>query len=212
MRKRTSATAIAALAALAVMAPQASAAPAAGKAAVQCPSTFRVLHNDRIGPAVLPAGQYVITTQDPSLQCATASSLFTQFLQDYDGVLPKGWTVAAQGSGRAKFTRHGQPGFSVTRSGGGGNTPSTYGMVCPGSFQVLHNDTIGVLAFPKGGYRIVIPRGSIIQCGNAFKLFKQFLNRPSGDLPKNWRMKPSIALFYKPGNSKAKKFRVDPAT
>jgi hypothetical protein len=45
-----------------------------------------------------------------------------------------------------------------------------------------------------------------------FKLFRQFLNRPAGNLPKNWRMKPAIALFYKPGNAKRKKFRVDPAT
>jgi hypothetical protein len=212
VRRRTSAIAIAALAALAVTAPQASAAPVAGKSAVQCPATFRVLHNDRIGPAVLPQGVYVITTQRATLACATASSLFTQFLSDYDGNLPKGWAVTAQGKGRARFTQNGEPGFSVARQGGGGNTPSNYGTVCPGSFVVLNNDTIGPLTFPKGSYRIVIPRGSIITCPAAIKLFRQFLNRPAGNLPKNWRMKATTALFYKPGNSKRKKFRVDPAT
>lgn len=212
MRRRTSAIAIAALAALAVIAPQASADTTASKAATQCPSTFRVLHNDRIGPAVLPQGQYVITVIRPGLQCATASRLFTQFLQDYDGRLPGGWQVIAQGSGRAQFNQNGQAGFRVARSKGGNNKPSTYGTVCPGSFQVLHDDVIGPLSFPKGGYRIVIPRGVIIQCGAAFKLFRQFLNRPAGDLPKGWRLKPTIALFYKPGNAKRKKFRVDPAT
>ena len=141
----------------------------------------------------------------------TASRLFTQFLSDYDGNLPQGWTVVAQGRGRASFNQNGQPGFSVARSGGG-NTPSTYGTVCPGSFQVLNNDTIGPLSFPKGSYRIVLPRGVIVSCGQAFKLFRQFLNRPAGNLPKNWRLKPTIALFFKPGNSKRKKFRVDPAT
>ena len=211
MRKRTSIMLAGALAALAVGAPQAAADATATKAATQCPSTFRVLHNDRIGPAVLPQGQYVITVRAPGLACATASSLFTQFLTDYDGNLPKGWTVVAQGSGRASFNQNGQPGFSVARSGGG-NNPSTYGSVCPASFQVLHNDVIGPLSFPKGSYRLVIPRGSIISCGQAFKLFKQFLNRPAGNLPKNWRLKPTIALFFKPGNSKRKKFRVDPAT
>ena len=167
---------------MAVGAPQAAAEAPATKAATQCPSTFRVLHNDRIGPAVLPQGQYVITVRAPGLACATASRLFTQFLTDYDGNLPKGWTVVAQGSGRASFNQNGQPGFSVARSGGG-NNPSTYGSVCPASFQVLHNDVIGPLSFPKGSYRLVVPRGSIISCGQAFKLFKQFLNRPAGNLP-----------------------------
>ena len=153
----------------------------------------------------------MITVRAPGLTCTAASSLFTQFLIDYDGNLGKGWTVVAQGKGSASFNQNGQPGFSVARSGGG-NTPSNYGTACPGSFQVLHNDTIGTLSFPKGGYRIVIPKGVIIPCGQAFKLFRQFLNRPAGNLPKNWRLKPTIALFYKPGNAKRKKFRVDPAT
>lgn len=205
----------AALAALAITAPGASAGPVASKAAVQCPSTFRVLHNDRIGAAVLPQGQYVITIQATNLTCASAASLFTRFLTDYDGNLGKGWTVNPQGNGKASFSQNGRAGFSVARSkggGGGGNTPSTYGTVCPGNFQVLNNDTIGPLTFPKGSYRIVIPRGSIVTCPQAINLFRQFLNRPAGNLPKNWRMKATTALFYKPGNSKRKKFRVDPAT
>lgn len=201
----------AALAALTITAPQA-AAQKAQASGVTCPSSFRVLHNDRIGPAVLPAGQYTITTQRPGLACATASSLFTRFLVDYDGKLPDGWVVIAQGSGKAKFTQNGEAGFSVARSGGGKHKPNTYGAVCPGSFQVLHNDTIGPLSFPRGSYRIVIPKSSIILCGPAFKLFKQFLNFPNGDLPKNWRLKPSVALFFKPANPQRKKFRVDPAT
>ena len=211
MRRRTSILLGGALTALAVAAPQAAADRTATKAATQCPAPFTVLHNDRIGPAVLPQGSYMITVRAPGLACATASRLFTQFLSDYDGNLPQGWTVVAQGRGRASFNQNGQPGFSVARSGGG-NTPSTYGTVCPGSFQVLNNDTIGSLSFPKGSYRIVLPRGVIVSCGQAFKLFRQFLNRPAGNLPKNWRLKPTIALFFKPGNSKRKKFRVDPAT
>lgn len=201
-----------ALVALAITAPAATASPVASKAATQCPGTFRVLHNDRIGPAVLPQGQYVITVLNAGLQCGQASKLFTRFLSDYDGKLGGGWTVVAQGNGKAQFNLKGVAGFRVQRSKGGGNTPSTYGTVCPGNFQVLNDDTIGPLLFPKGAYRVVIPPGSIIQCAAAFKLFKQFLNSPDGVLPKNWRMKPTSALFYKPGNAKRKKFRVDPAT
>jgi hypothetical protein len=211
MKRRISILLGGTLAAAAVLAPQASAAPTASAAATQCPAPFTVLHNDSIGPAVLPQGSYMITVIRPGLQCGQASSLFTQFLQDYDGRLPSGWQVVAQGSGRAQFNQNGEAGFRVQRTGGGGQ-PSKYGTACPGSFQVLHNDMIGPLSFPKGSYRVVIPRGVILNCGQAFKLFKQFLNRPAGDLPKNWRMKPSIALFFKPGNAKRKKFRVDPAT
>jgi hypothetical protein len=202
----------AALAALAITAPQAAAAsPKAQAGAAACPS-FRVLHNDRIGPAVLPAGNYLITPKGQGLTCQSASKLFTRFLQDYDGNLGGGWTVVPQGKGKARFDRNGQKGFTVARNGGGGNTPSTYGTVCPGQFQVLNDDVIGPLSFPRGGYRLVIPRGSIITCQNASKLFRQFLNHPDGILPKNWRMKATVALFFKPANPKLKKFRVDPAT
>jgi hypothetical protein len=211
MRRRISIMLGGAALALVISAPGAVASPVAGKAAVTCPAPFTVLHNDSIGPAVLPQGSYMITVIQPGLQCGQASSLFTQFLQDFDGRLPGGWTVVAQGSGRAQFNQNGQAGFRVARSGGGGQ-PSKYGTACPGSFQVLHNDMIGPLSFPKGSYRVVIPKGVILNCGQAFKLFRQFLNRPAGDLPKNWRMKPTIGLFFKPGNAKLKKFRVDPAT
>jgi hypothetical protein len=211
MRKRTSVLLGGTLAAMAMIAPQASADATATKAATQCPSPFTVLHNDSIGPAVLPQGSYMITVIQPGLQCATASRLFTQFLQDFDGRLPGGWQVVAQARGRAQFNQNGEAGFRVARSGGG-NQPSNYGTACPGAFQVLHDDTIGPLSFPRGSYRVVLPRGVIVTCGQAFKLFRQFLNRPAGDLPKNWRMKPTIGLFFKPGNSKRKKFRVDPAT
>lgn len=201
----------AALAAMAITAPQAAAAAPKAQASAACPS-FRVLHNDRIGPAVLPAGNYAVVPKGLGLTCASASKLFTRFLQDYDGKLGGGWQVIAQGKGKARLDRNGTPGFRVERNGGGGNTPSNYGSVCPGQFRVLNDDTIGPLSFPKGGYRLVIPRGSIITCQNASKLFSQFLNRPDGILPKNWRLKPTIALFYKPANPKRKKFRVDPAT
>lgn len=201
----------AALASLALVAPQAGAETAQEAAGTQCPATFRVLHNDSIGAAVLPRGQYTVTVRAPGLSCAAASRFFAQFLQDYDGKLQKPWAVVAQGRGRASFTQNGQPGFSVALTQAP-PTPPSYGTVCPGFFQVLNNDTIGPLTFPKGSYRLVIPKASIITCPQSAKLFKQFLARPDGLLPKGWRMKATTALFYKPGNSKRKKFRVDPAT
>ena len=209
--KKTTVMLGAALLALVITAPQTAASSPKAQAAAACPS-FRVLHNDRIGPAILPAGNYTVTPRGLGLNCASAPKLFTRFLQDYDGNLGGGWEVVAQARGRARFDRNGTPGFSVARNGGGGNVPSRYGSVCPGQFQVLNDDVIGPLSFPRGGYRLVIPRGSIITCDNAARLFRQFLNHPDGILPKNWRLKPTTALFFKPANPKRKKFRVDPAT
>jgi hypothetical protein len=214
LRTRGAVALAAALGALAIAAPGTASAQASSAGFGPCP-TFKVLHNDRIGPAVLPQGTYEIKLLIPNFTCANASKRFTQFLKDYDGNLPAPWGVIAKGSGTAIFTRSGQNAFRVMRisgggGGGGGGGSSTKGQVCPGNFRVLNNDRIGPLRFPKGRYRLVVPKGSIITCPNAAKLFRQFLNRPSGNLPKNWRMKRTIALFYKPANPKRKKFRVDP--
>ena len=75
--------------------------PGAAAAPTTCPS-FRVLHDDRIGPAVLPAGNYAITIDPTSgLACGAAAKLFARFLEDYDGVLPRPWRVTGEGSGKA---------------------------------------------------------------------------------------------------------------
>src|SRR3954452_11706251 len=95
-------------------------APARGVAAspTACPS-FSVLGNDKIGPAVLPKGTYSVKVFG-GLPCARASSLFTRFLQDYDGKLPNGWAVVPRSRGKAAFTHHGARRFAVERQGNGG--------------------------------------------------------------------------------------------
>lgn len=188
----------------------------AAQASAACP-TFRVLGNDRIGPAVLPKGTYSIKVFK-NFSCADASSHFTRFLQDYDGKLPSGWQVQAISKGKASFTRNGRRYFSVSLGGsggggggggGGGHNPSL-GKLCPGSFQVLHNDRIGPLKFPKGGYKFYIPKGSKIGCNQASKLFAKFLDRPSGDLPNQWKIKGETATFYKKNSPTTRRFQVDP--
>ena len=200
--------------AVAVALAVAAAAPAHAQSvspSAQCP-TFRVLHNDQIGSAVFPKGTYAVNAQGVS--CGQASQLFSQFLQDYDGKLPGGWRVDPSGQGKASFTQNGRPGFSVALIQGPPPTPpppSPTGGLCPGNFSVLNNDRIGKLAFPKGSYEILIPRGSIISCGQASNLFRRFLNFPNGRLPKGWRLKAANARFFKPQNPGRKTFRVDPA-
>ena len=193
-------TLIAALCALALSA----VAPAS---AATCPS-FRVLHNDRIGPANLPAGSYEVVT-DAGLSCQTASQLFTRFLQDWDGNLPKPWRVVAEGTGKASFVRSGLPGFSVRKIGGGGN--GELGRLCTDRYTVNAGTEVGPLFFAKGQYALYLPPRSAITCRRAAILFTRFLAAPQGQLPFPWRVKTQTATFYKPDHPVRSSFRVDPA-
>ncbi|HET7418029.1 MAG TPA: hypothetical protein VFJ61_10435 [Solirubrobacterales bacterium] len=182
---------------------------AAGPAsAATCPS-FRVLHNDRIGEATLPAGNYSLTV-DPGLSCQEASKLFARFLADWDGNLPKPWRVVPTGNGKASFTRGGQPGFAVVqveRASDGGNT--LVGALCPGSFTVNAGSRVGPLLFPKGRYLLYIPAKSAITCRRASVLFTRFLGAPGGTLPFPWRVEAQTATFFKPANPLRSAFRVE---
>lgn len=193
----------AALAALALIA--ATPASAAG-----CPA-FRVLHNDRIGPATLPAGSYEVLVE-PGLSCQAASQLFARFLEDYDGVLPKPWRVVAEGTGKASFTRGSLPSFSVSRTGGGENEGggNVLGKLCSGTFTVNAGSRVGPLLFPKGQYLIYLPPKSGITCRRASVLFTRFLAAPGGTLPFPWRLKNQTATFYKQEHPTRSAFRIEP--
>jgi hypothetical protein len=186
---------------------------ASSAAGAGCPS-FRVLHDDRIGPAVLPAGNYTITVAPSAgLTCPAASRLFTRFLEDFDGVLPSPWRVSAQGSGKASFTQGGKAGFSVARSsGGGGGGNNELGALCRNVFTVNSNVVLGPLTFPRGQYLLYLPPRSGISCNRAAVLFTRFLGSPGGRLPFPWRLKNQTATFFKPENPTRSAFRVEPAT
>jgi len=202
-----------ALACAALLAVLALSFGAAAATAANCPS-FRVLHDDRIGTAVLPAGNYTITTAPSSgLTCPGASKLFTRFLQDYDGVLPSPWRVTAQGSGKASFTQGGKAGFSVARSSGsgeGGGTNNELGALCRNTFTVNSNVLLGTLTFRKGQYLLYLPPRSGISCNRAAVLFTRFLGSPAGRLPSPWRLENQTATFYKPEHPARSAFRVEP--
>lgn len=205
-------TLVAALSALTLSTTTASAAT--------CPS-FRVLHDDRIGAASLPAGNYSVTTVEGSkgagLSCQEASKLFTRFLQDWDGNLPNDWRVKAEGTGKASFARKSileKPlGFTVRRIGGGGEggINPELGRLCSGTFTVNTSADVGPLFFPKGEYYLYVPAKSAITCRRASILFTRFLAAPEGQLPSPWRVKTQTATFYKPDHPARSAFRVDPA-
>src|SRR5690606_26676063 len=118
----------------------------------RCGSTFRVLHNDRIGQLRLPKGPYWITLINPSrITCAQASSKFARFLQDFDGNLPNNWKLNVR---KQRFMKNGR-GFQVKSAkrqrGHGGQHPGNLSTKCP-TFRVLHNDLIDGVRFPAGTY------------------------------------------------------------
>lgn len=198
-----------AFAAAALLVALLAAGPGATAAPTSCPS-FRVLHDDRIGPAVLPAGSYTITIDSTSgLACGAAAKLFTRFLEDYDGVLPRPWRVTGEGSGKASFKPGDAAGFSVSRSSASGEGSSLLGALCNGTFTVNASTRVGPLFFPKAGYLLYIPPRSGISCRRASVLFTRFLGG-GGSLPQPWRTIAQTATFYKPANPQRSAFRVEP--
>jgi hypothetical protein len=177
------------------------AAPAQAQAAqVTCPGTFHVLHDDRIGALEIPAGHYsIIVIDDRRLSCAEASDWFRQFLEDYDGRLPRPW-VANNATGT--FTRGRGSGVAFafgapnTPSGGGtsGHHPVS-GLSCPAYFRVLHNDRIGRLSLPAGQYRITLLAAGRLSCSRASSLFRSFLRDFNGVLPRPWRLDVRTGTF-----------------
>jgi hypothetical protein len=186
---------------------------------VRCAGTFQVLHNDRVGRLALPKGSYRITIlQSGQPNCAHASTLFTRFLEDWDGNLPGGWRVAAR---QQVFLRAPGVGFHVARLGGGGGEGGGGeetetggngrhgGLFCPGTFRVLGNDRIGALRLRKGPYWVVLLQRRGLTCPQASRLFTRFLEDFRGNLPPPWVLEPHTASFRRGASGAG--FRVKPA-
>ena len=128
------------------------------------PSYFRVLHNDHIGGLAVAKGRYrIVLLSVGPISCARASTLFARFLQDYDGVLPRPWLVDP---GTGSFSRgHRNVGFRIepwagpVPSGSASGTHPSDGTRCPGTFRVLHRDSIGRLTLRAGPYIVTRLRG-----------------------------------------------------
>ena len=189
--RRTLAIIATGLAALAV-----SAAPAQAQAPTACPATFAVLHDDRIGPLLLPQGDYAVTAS--VLSCAEAADRFRQFLQDFDGNLPAPWRLDAA---TATFTGAAGQAFSVARAaapsgGGGGSHPAT-GTRCPATFHVLHADRVGALRLPAGQYAITLLAIGRLSCAQAAARFTAFLQDWDGRLPGGWIVDAETGTFLR---------------
>lgn len=177
-------------------------APPAGR----CSSKFHVLHNDRIGALRLPQGWYYIDVRN--INCGTASSLFTEFLQDWDGVLPAPWRVIAS---QRRFVG-GSRSFVVTRAGSPGPSPSPSGeRLCNTTpFRVRTADRIGRLRIPAGNYNVWLLPGRGLTCAAAYGSLSQFLARTDGRLPQPWTVDPETGTFLRGRTYPPVGFRIDP--
>ncbi len=201
MRERTRTPwLLAALVAAALLTAPAAANAQAGTPSV-CPATFEVLHDDTVGALYLPKGHYRVTIlRSGTLSCAETTDLLRQFLEDFDGRLPRPWVVNAQAR---SFTRgaRGAVGFSLApaASGGGGGGGGHYpiGSVCPGTYRVRHDDRIGTFVVPKGAYEITLLSVGRINCADAATYLGGFLQDFDGILPLPWLLDPETGSFMR---------------
>jgi hypothetical protein len=85
---------------------------------------------------------------------------------------------------------------------------TTGAATCPGSFHVLHNDSVGALYLPAGQYEIVVLTPSTLTCSDASELFREFLEDYDGRLGGRWRLDAGTATFTRASQA----FRVAAAT
>lgn len=199
-----------ALGALGATTGQASADP------LNCPSTFQLEHPDQIGKLKLVAGAYQIKVADPAtLPCLQAAQDFAEFLQDYDGLLRRPWSVA---TGEAVFTRaiDSNTAFAVRRVAfqpAPDNPPlpvvNPTSNACPGYFAVLNDDHVGPLSIPADQYRLTLLDPTQLTCAGAFKQFARFLQDVDGKLTRPWVVNNTTATFQHGKNSYG--FRIKPA-
>lgn len=168
---------------LAYAAPSGAATARSAQVTSSCPGTFTVLRNDQVGPMAVPRGAYAVRAT--TVTCRSASQLIGRFLNDFDGVLPGGWTTATSGIGFINPST----GSSITLASP--RRPVSGG--CPGTFAVQHNDRIGALKLSSGAY-VIQARG--LSCAAASRQFAFFLFHDfAGRLPAGWTLNVGARRF-----------------
>jgi hypothetical protein len=70
--------------------------------------------------------------------------------------------------------------------------------ICPATFHVLHNDSIGKLKLQAGQYQVTVRGG--LSCAASTDWFARFLEDWDGVLPRPWKLNAAAASFSR-GNS-----------
>ena len=167
IRSLVKAATMALLLAGALAVPGEARAPGGGAGRRRGPATFEVLHDDSVGELILARGAYTVTLLDPSaLTCADAADLFRQFLEDFDGRLPRPWVVNAgtqlhpRERGLGRFQRHSGRTGGGGGGGGGHHRRDRVSGNIPGAPQRPHRD----VRVPKGQYVISLLAVGRITC------------------------------------------------
>jgi hypothetical protein len=180
-----------ALAAVAIAIPAIASGSSPARAAATCP-TFRVLHNDKIGKISLPAGTYAVTVRN--MTCASSTTWFARFLEDFDGKLPRPWKATSTGAGNVTFTG-GARSFTARRTGASPPTGGRGSLVCSQAYNLRHRDRIGRLVLKKGKYRITRLSTISPRCPKAARLLTRFLEDFDGHLPGDWAVLAQTGTF-----------------
>ena len=69
--------------------------------------------------------------------------------------------------------------------------------ICPGYFEVLHNDRIGSFQIPEGDYRITLLAYRGLTCKGAVRRLQGFLQDWDGVLPRPWHLDPGTGTFQR---------------
>jgi hypothetical protein len=70
-------------------------------------------------------------------------------------------------------------------------------LVCPNTFQVLHNDKVGALSLPAGAYQLTVADPAKLPCARAAKDLTEFLSDFDGKLRRPWTVNASQSTFQR---------------
>jgi hypothetical protein len=193
--------------------------PAVIPSGEDCPGTFAVVHDDRVGTLAIPAGAYTITlVASGRMTCAQAVASFASFLRDYDGRLPGAWTLDPEtgtflrGSANVGFRI--EPAAPAPASPGAQVAPLPLplgGAPCPGTFRVLHDDRVGRLTLSAGRYLVAPLSNSSLSCADTSSLLRRFLAAAGDRLPAPWTVSRATGTFTR-GRGSDVGFRVKPVS
>lgn len=183
--------------------------PTPTPSSLTCPGTFQVLHDDRVGAMLLPAGSYRITRlTSGALSCPQASTWFAYFLNNsYAGNLPKPWTMNT--TTKTFYDGSSTNGFRVARISGLGDAlgwyPGTSEDTCSTNYIVPATKNAKGLLVPAGRY-VLTATGSA-SCAAARAAANRIF-APGVACPDHYKVNRATGSFRRRGTSFG--FRLDP--